>query len=100
MTWGLRRFAQRRLPPNFFVFIYVNAYLGAAVGMAAVTGAMAAVLLLAGAVEPGALVRDYVAFLPLLALAEGFINGMTMTVLVATRPGLVWTFDDARYLRG
>jgi uncharacterized membrane protein len=100
VTWGLLALARRRLPRNFFVFIYVNAYLGAACAMVAVTLVMSGILLAAGAVEPGASWRDYVGFLPLLALAEGFINGMTTTVLVATRPALVWTFDDASYLRG
>lgn len=100
VTWGLLAFARRRLPRNFFVFVYVNAYLGAACAMAAVTLATSAALVAAGVVEPGAFWRDYVGFLPLLALAEGFLNGMTMTVLVAMRPGLVWAFDDASYLRG
>jgi len=98
VTWGLLGFARRFLPRNFFIFIYVNAYLGAACAMAATTLAMSAIFVAVGAVQTGSMWRDYVGFLPLLALAEGFINGMTLTVLVAMRPRCVWTFDDAVYL--
>lgn len=98
VTWMLLALARRGLPRNFFVFIYVNAYLGAACAMAASTLAMAVSMALLGAVETGAMWRDFIMFLPLLALAEGFINGMTTTVLVAMRPAWVWTFDDASYL--
>lgn len=94
VTWGLLRLVRRRLPRNFFVYIYLNAYLAAAFGMAATTLAMSAAMAGAG----GPLWRDHLAFLPLLSLAEGFINGMILTVLVATRPGWVWTFDDESYL--
>lgn len=96
VTWGLLHVVRRWLPRNFFVFIYLNGYFAAASSMAITTLAMSAAL--AGAGATGGLWRDYLAFLPLLSLAEGFINGMVLTVLVATRPGWVWTFDDESYL--
>ncbi len=97
VTWALLRVVRRWLPRNFFVYIYLNAYLGAACAMAAGSLAMAAILAAAGTLGDGVPWRDYLLFLPLLSLAEGFINGIVLTVLVAIRPHWVWTFDEARY---
>lgn len=97
-TWSLHRFARRFLPANFFVYVFVNGYLAAALSMAAATLSMAAVQVAAGAVGGAYLLGEFLPFLPMLLLSEGFINGAVIAVLVATRPGWVWTFDDARYL--
>lgn len=97
VTWGLLRLCRQILPHNFFIFIYLNAYLAAACAMALATLATASVLAVAGTDMTGTLWRDHLLFLPLFALAEGFINGIVLTVLVATRPRWVWTFDEARY---
>ena len=43
---------------------------------------------------------DYLLFIPLLMFGEAFLNGMTMTLLVAYRPAWVSTFHDRWYLDG
>ncbi len=97
VTWGLLRLVRRFLPRNFFVYIYLNAYLAAACSMAVAALAAAAILAAAGAGGSAVPSGDHLLFLPLLALAEGFINGIVLTVLVAMRPRWVWTFDEASY---
>ena len=99
VTWAVHRLARRLLPDNFFVYLFANCYLAAVLSMALATLTMAGVLLAAGAVSPAYLLGDYLPFLPMLLLSEGFINGSVIAVLVATRPAWVWTFDDDRYLR-
>lgn len=99
LSWWVHRAATRRLPPNFFVYVFINCYLAAVLAMAGATLFMAAVLVSTDVVAADYLWRDYLPFLPMLLLSEGFINGATIAVLVATRPGWVWTFDDRRYLR-
>ncbi len=98
VSWLLHRAAGRWLPPNFFVYVFIHAYLAAVVSMAAATFCMAGLQLAAGSVSASYLLAEYLPFLPMLLLAEGFINGAIIAVLVATRPGWVWTFDDRRYL--
>ena len=66
--------------------------------MAGATLVMSAVQVTAGVVAADYLWRDYLPFLPMLLLSEGFINGTVIAVLVATRPAWVWTFDDQAYL--
>lgn len=100
LTWIVHALASRHLPPNFFVYVFINCYLAAVLAMAGATVMMSAVLMAAGIVELGYLWRDYLPFLPMMLLSEGFINGAAIAVLVATRPGWVWTFDDSRYLKG
>jgi uncharacterized membrane protein len=100
VTWGVHAMASRGLPWNFFVYVFVNCYFAAVLAMAAATLVMSGVLLATGVVAPDYLWRDYLPFLPMLLLSEGFINGAVIAVLVATRPAWVWTFDDRRYLSG
>jgi uncharacterized membrane protein len=100
ISWAVHRLACRFLPRNFFVYVFINCYLAAALSMGAATVAMTGVLVASGTVEPGYVWREFLPFLPMLLLAEGFINGTVTAVLVATRPDWVWTFDDAVYLRG
>lgn len=99
LTWGVHALASRYLPRNFFIYVFINCYFAAVLAMAGATLVMSAVLVGADAVAADYLWRDYLPFLPMLLLSEGFINGTAIAVLVATRPGWVWTFDDRQYLR-
>jgi uncharacterized membrane protein len=99
-TWLVHRAAERRLPPNFFVYVFVAAFFGAALSLVA-AGLAGAVALTAGAGRPADLVfGEYVPYLMYLAFGEATITGMVLTLAVVYRPRWVATFDDARYLDG
>lgn len=99
VAWRVHVFAQRRLPPNFFIYIFVGAFFGAAVALGA--GGLAAACALAfGAGLPESLVfGEYVPYLIYLAWGEAMLTGMGLTLMVVYRPRWVITFDDARYLK-
>lgn len=98
ISHGLRRIVERRLPANYFVYVFVQAFLGCGVGIMAV-GAVASVLLaLAGAFPSAELLEDYLPFFLLLAFSEAWLSGMVMTLLVVYRPAWVASFDDQMYL--
>ena len=91
---------QRWLPHNFYLYIFVNAFLVGSLSMLLVGLASAALQHLGGVHPAGTISRDFVQILPLLMFGEGFINGGAMALLVAYRPHWVATFHDAWYLRG
>jgi len=87
---------QHWLPHNFFIYIFLNAFLAGALSMLLCGIAAAAVLALAAAPHGG----DYLQVIPLLMFGEAFLNGMIMILLVAYRPRWVATFHDRWYLDG
>lgn len=92
------RLAEARLPENYFIYIFVAAFFGAA-GAAIAAGAAAAALISAGlpaAPSPGA---DWLPMLILLGFGEATLTGMLAALFVVYRPAWVGTFSDARYLR-
>jgi uncharacterized membrane protein len=100
VAWTVHRSAQRRLPPNFFIYIFVGAFFGAAAALAA-GSLVAAVALAYGAGVPAQRVfGEYVPYLLFLAWGEAMLTGMIITLLVVYRPQWIVTFDDARYLEG
>ncbi|WJW76640.1 energy-coupling factor ABC transporter permease [Thiohalobacter sp. IOR34] len=100
VTWQLLGLARRRLPYNFFVYVYVNAFLAAGLGIVTVGFATAAVLWLAGVHSFAWLGQQYLAYFPLMFFSEAVMNGMLMTMMVALRPAWVCSFDDELYLDG
>jgi len=97
-AWTVHVVAQRRLPPNFFIYVFVGAFFGAAVALGA-GGVAAAFVLAFGAGLPAPLVfGEYVPYLLYLAFGEATLTGMALTLMVVYRPQWVATFDDARYL--
>jgi uncharacterized membrane protein len=92
------RLAERRLPNHFFIYIFFDAFLGAALTIVA-TG-LAATLLMAtvGIYSADYLLSQYLPFIILLGFSEATLTGMCLTILVVYRPAWVGTFDDARYL--
>jgi uncharacterized membrane protein len=99
VTQRLLRLAQRRLPHNFFVYIYVNGFLAAGLSTLAVGLLGAFIVWLADSASSEWLSYQYYPFFPLIFFSEAFLNGMIMTALVALKPGWVSTFDDNLYIR-
>ncbi len=91
---------QRRLPHNYFLYVFINAFLAGALSIL-LAGLASAWLQHLAAVQPNArILREYVQILPLLMFGEAFLNGGTMTLVVAYRPRWVATFHDRWYLHG
>jgi len=91
--------AERWLPRNIFVYLFIPSFLGAALTLA-VTGTVS--LGLIGTLADAALADMAWQSLPfclLLAFGEATLSGMVLTLMVVYRPDWVGTFDDSRYLR-
>ena len=104
--WGvflsdrIYRIVDRFLPRHFFIYIFVNGFLGAALTTLGVGFVITAVLALAGAYTWDYLISDYLPYFLLLAFSEAWLSGMVITLFVVYRPNWVLTFDDSRYLAG
>jgi uncharacterized membrane protein len=100
VSWLTLRLAETRLPANFFVYIFVVTFFGAALSLMA-AGLASAVALTAGAGWSSELVfGDYLPHLLYLSFGEATLTGMALTLMVVYRPRWVATFDDARYIDG
>ena len=99
VTVSLLRFAQRKLPYNFFVYVYINGFLAAGLSTVAASVIGALLMLLADTGNAEWLGYQLFPYLPLMFFSEAFINGMIMTAMVALRPGWVASFDDNLYIR-
>ena len=98
VAYLFHRLASRFLPPHFFVYIFVNGFLGAAVSAIGVGFAATVFLSLSGAYTWEYLVSDYFPYFMLLGFSEAWLSGMLITLFVVYRPAWVATFDDSRYL--
>lgn len=100
VTRRLLCWAREKLPHNFFIYIFFNAFFAA--GLSGVlTGLSAAGLLwLVGAHSLERLIYEYLAYFPLMFFPEAVLNGMLMTMLAGLRPNWVWSFDDDLYIKG
>lgn len=94
------RSSERWLPPNFFVYVIVVTFFGAALSLG-VAGVAGAVALNVGKGLPAALVYgEYLPYLLYLGFGEATLTGMVLTLAVVYRPEWVATFDDRRYIDG
>lgn len=98
VSWSIYRLVDRRLPNHMFVYIFLNAFFGAAAAVFTVGLASTALMAMIGAYTLDYLMREYLPYYLLMAWSEAFATGMVMTLLVVYRPQWVATFDDRRYL--
>jgi uncharacterized membrane protein len=96
--WGVLRFSERWLPPNFFIYVFVATFFGAALSLGAAGLAGAAALTLGAGRDAALVFGEYVPYLIYLAFGEATLTGMLLTLAVVYRPQWVASFDDARYL--
>lgn len=99
LSYALYRLIESRLPNNFFVYVFLTAFAGAAVAVAAVGLVTTSLLAGAGAYPSGQLFGLYLPYYLLLAWSEALFTGMTITLFIVYKPEWVATFDDGRYLR-
>lgn len=99
VSWTIYRLVDRHLPNHMFVYIFLNAFFGAAAAVAAVGLASTALVAAMRAYTLDYLLREYLPYYLLMAWSEAFVTGMVMTLLVVYRPQWVATFDDRRYLQ-
>jgi uncharacterized membrane protein len=99
-TRGFLYVCQRYLTHNFFIYIFINAFLGGALSMLLACLASALVQQLAGVHTQGTVMHDFLLVLPMLMFGEGFMNGLAMSLVVAYKPQWVATFHDNWYLKG
>ncbi len=99
LSYSIFRLADSRLPNHFFVYIFINAFVGAAFSMAFTGLAATGVLALAGTYTVDYLTSNYLPYFLLMGWSEALLSGMMLTLLVVYRPQWVATFDDARYIR-
>lgn len=94
---ALYRQAERRLPPHLFIYILLDAFIGAALAMT-LSGVAATLLLALAGVYPWHYLADhYLPYYALMCWSEAMLTGMAATMMTVYRPGWLATFDDARY---
>jgi uncharacterized membrane protein len=102
LSVGLSQFFYRifsgLLPKHFFVYIFVNGFLGAALTIIGVGFGATLLMAIVGAYEWDYLVSEYLPYFVLLAFSEAWLSGMMMTLFVVYRPQWVISFDDSSYL--
>ncbi len=91
--------SQRWLPRHFFIYIFINSFLAAALAMllCGLAATLVHTLATRGITNTA---TDYLLYIPMLMFGEAFLNGMAMTLLVAYKPRWVSTFHDRWYLDG
>ncbi|TDR82280.1 energy-coupling factor ABC transporter permease [Paludibacterium purpuratum] len=98
LTWFALRLTQRRLPTNYFVYLFLNVFLTGGLGMALAGSAVVVLLGVFGIYSWDVLLQDALPYYLLLAWSEAFLSGLMMAVLIVYKPHWVASFDDARYL--
>ena len=91
---------QRRLPHNFFIYIFVNAFLAGGLSILMAGLASAFIQQQAGVHPADVIGSNFLLILPMLMFGEGFLNGAAITLAVAYKPQWVATFHDRWYLQG
>ena len=97
VTELIHRAVVRWLPPNIFIFVFVEGFLAAMLGLAATALAMLALFSWAGIYPLSVLQASYLPFLPLQAVPEGMVNGIALLGLALLHPEWLYGFDEARF---
>lgn len=97
LAYTIFKAVERWLPANFFIYIFVATFFGAALTTVA-TGLLATGLLaISAAYSVDVLIGEYFISYVLLGFAEAWLNGAVITLMVIYYPHWVVTFDDSRY---
>lgn len=97
VTFFCWKTSERRGVYNPFVFIFGVAFAGAMLSILASAGFVSVVYLATGLYSVAELRYELWAYLPLIALPEGIMNGMLIAALTVFKPHWVRLFDERKY---
>jgi uncharacterized membrane protein len=98
VSYAVARATERLLPRHLFVYLFVSAFFGAALAIAAVSYATLGVAGAAGVMSTHALSGNYRPMTLLLLFPEAFITGALVTLGAIYRPQWLVSFCERRYL--
>ena len=99
ITHLIWRLSVQFLPPNFFIYVWVVGFFGAAIGMAVSATATTTLLWTAGLFDLHYLMHYFFPFMLMQGFPEGFVTGTILSLLVVYQPTWVATFRDSFYLQ-
>ncbi|WP_337956220.1 energy-coupling factor ABC transporter permease [Marinobacter subterrani] len=82
---------------NFFAYIFFCGFFGAGISVAVAGVVMCLMLWSSGVYTFDELVHEYLRYLPLFMIPEGFVNGTFVTGLMVFHPDRLTTLDQRRY---
>ncbi|KEF30062.1 membrane protein [Marinobacter nitratireducens] len=97
VSHGIMLWERRRNFRNFFAYIFFCGFFGAGIAVAAAGAVMCLMLWTSGVYEFPELIHEYIRYLPLFMLPEGFVNGAFITGLMVFHPDRLTTLDQKRY---
>lgn len=95
---SILQYVERKLPKNFFVYLFLCAFIGAGVASASAGLSSALLLWLTDVYSWAKIKHEYVSYLPLIMFPEGLLNGILMTGMMVFLPDWVRTFDAKVYI--
>lgn len=99
-SYAILKLSQKYLPDNFFIYIFVAAFFGAGIAVAASRLSSIVLLSLVDAYPDAKLIQESLMYTPLFMFPEMFVTGMLISIFVVYKPDWVATFDDSRYIIG
>jgi uncharacterized membrane protein len=96
----LLRFSKRHLPKNLFLFVLLDGFVCAALGIMLNVLATTLLLLLLSHYTWGEIQHHYLVATPIIMLTEAFTTGMMITAFTVFRPEAVMNFSDEEYVNG
>jgi len=99
-SYAVLKLSQKFLPDNFFIYIFVIAFFGAGIAVAASRFSSVLLLSLVGAYPDTKRIEESLLYTPLFMFPEMFVTGMLISIFVVYKPEWVITFDDERYIIG
>lgn len=97
VSHGIMLWERHRNFKNFFAYIFVCGFFGAGIAVAAAGIVMCLLLWSSGVYDLSELVHEYLRYLPLFMIPEGFANGAFVTGLMVFHPDRLTTLDQRRY---
>ncbi|MBN2647129.1 MAG: energy-coupling factor ABC transporter permease [Thiotrichales bacterium] len=100
MSQGMLMLSRRFLEQNFFVYVLFNGFLAAGISMVAALLLGGIVLGLNQVYGFEYLSTHFFPFIPLMAIPEGFVNGMLLAAIVVMKPHWLSSFQDRDFING
>ncbi len=97
VSHGIMLWERQRNFRNFFAYIFFCGFFGAGIAVTCAGLVMCLMLWNSGAYEFRELVHEYIRYLPLFALPEGFVNGAIVTGMMVFHPDRLTTLEQGRY---